>query len=167
MSTLATDHLADLVRKKHQILAQLCQVGKKQQQLVDGGSSQQLMQLLAAKQHLINGLQLVERHLRPFQAEDPDARVWRSPEVRQQCAQQADECRDLLAQVIQLEKQHETQMARRRDEVATQLQRSGAAQQATGAYRQHRIESPSRGVPLPAASIPDGAIAIDLSSEAR
>lgn len=137
MSLLATDQLAELIRKKHQILVQLREIGRRQQPLVDDASTNHLLQLLGAKQHLIHALQLVERHLRPFQAEDPEQRQWRSPAERSACAAQAEQCRTLLAEVMELERQQEARMSERRDQVAVQLQQAATAREAAGAYHQH------------------------------
>jgi hypothetical protein len=141
MPRIATDNLAELICKKHQLLIQLREVGHKQRQLEEN-NPQPLLQLLAAKQHLINGLQLVERHLRPFHDDDPDARAWRSLADRQRSADLADECGLLLKEVMQMERDQEQRILLRRNEVAAQLQHAGRVNQAADAYRQHRIDSP-------------------------
>ncbi len=138
MSPLATDNLAELIRKKHRILVQLREIARRQEDLVGELQASSLLQLLGAKQHLISALQMVERGLRPFQAEDPESRQWRSEQDRATCAVQSEACRELLAQVMDLEKQHEMRIAQRRDEVASQLQQASAAREAVDAYGQHR-----------------------------
>ncbi len=138
MNTLATDNLAELIRKKHQILTQLREIGLRQQKLVDESATVGLLQLLGAKQHLIGALQMVERNLRPFQAEDPEQRQWRTAAERAACAERAAECQQLLSDVMELERRQEARMVERRDQAAEQLQRAGAAHQAVGAYAQYR-----------------------------
>lgn len=137
MTTLATDNLAELIRKKHQILVQLRDIGLRQQKLVDASATTGLLQLLGAKQHLIGALQMVERNLRPFQAEEPEHRQWRSPADRTACAERAAACQQLLNEVMTLERDQEARMVERRDEVAQQLHRAGAAHQAVDAYARH------------------------------
>ncbi len=136
MSTLATDKLAELVRKKHQVLTQLREIGLRQQALVDQSDITHLLQLLGAKQHLIGALQTVERSLRPFQSDDPESRAWRSPADRAACAERANDCRRLLDEVMQLEREQEARMIERRDQVADRLHRAGTAHRAVGAYEQ-------------------------------
>ncbi len=143
MIRIATDNLTDLIRKKHQILVQLREIGRKQQQLTGESQAANLLQLLGAKQHLITALQMVERNLRPFQTEDPDTRQWRCPEDRQQCAEQSTACQKLLAEVVEIEKQQEIRMTQRRNEVAAKLQQAGAAREAANAYSLHAAQSPS------------------------
>jgi len=138
MNSLATDNLAALVRKKHQILVQLRDIGHRQAKLIDQSATASLLQLLGAKQHLITALQMVERHLRPFQGEDPEQRQWRSPADRAACAQQAAECQQLLGEVMALEREQEGRMQHRRDQVAAQLKQAGVAREAAGAYGRHR-----------------------------
>ncbi|QDU55327.1 hypothetical protein [Aeoliella mucimassa] len=142
MTSLATDNLAELIRKKQQVLLQLRDIGLKQQHAVDSADTSGLLQLLGAKQHLIAALQLVERHLRPFQAEDPEQRVWRSAQDRQACAKRAEECNQLLKEVMDLERQQELRMVEHRDRVAARLKQAGTAQRAVGAYAQQRSPQP-------------------------
>lgn len=161
MSRLATDNLAELICKKHQLLVQLREVGCKQGALVERGNSQSLLQLLSAKQHLINGLQLVERHLRPYHAEDPNDRLWRSQEDRQRCADLSDECRLLLAEVVEMERDQERRIQEHRNALAGQLQQAGKAQKVVDAYRQHRADPPPAQVPLSALGSTAGTTRLD------
>lgn len=137
MTKLPTDNLAELIRKKHQILVQLRDIGLRQQKLVEASATTGLLQLLGAKQHLIGALQMVERNLRPFQSDDPEQRQWRNPSDRAACAERANECQQLLSEVMELERSQEARMVQRRDEVAAQLHRAGAAHQAVDAYARH------------------------------
>ena len=141
MNQLSTDNLAELIRRKHQILMQLRDIGLRQEKLVDDSATTALLQLLGAKQHLIGALQMVERGLRPFQVEDPDDRHWRCDADRAACAERAEECRRLLGEVMKLERSQEAKMIERRNEVAEQLRRAGTANQAVGAYALHRGSS--------------------------
>lgn len=161
MNDLATDNLADLIRKKHQILVQLREIGRRQEKLAEEAATTALLQLLGAKQHLIAALQMVERSLRPFQAEDPDQRIWRSPADRADCAQRATECQQLLREIMDLERSQEARMIERRDQVAAQLKRAGAAHEAVGAYARHR--RPQQ--PYTAASTETLETRLDLTSE--
>lgn len=166
MARLATDNLADLISKKHQLLFQLRDIGRRQQQLVDG-NPHPLLQLLAAKQHLISGLQLVERHLRPFQSDDPEARVWRSAQERERTARLADECGDLLAEVMQQERDQERVILERRNQVAAQLRQVDRAHQAADAYRQHRADGPPAPPPLASFDSTRATLPLDSPASSR
>ena len=135
---LETEQLADLIRKKHQVLVQLREIGLRQADLVKGGEIASLLKLLASKQHLIVALQTLEGALKPFYAQNANARVWRSPADRAECAQQASECNAILEQIVVLEKQGAEQMDARRNEVAQQLQQAHAAAHVRNAYQAQR-----------------------------
>jgi flagellar biosynthesis/type III secretory pathway chaperone len=134
----ATEHLAELIRRKHQILVQLRDVGRRQADLVSSGEITALLKLLAGKQHLIVGLQDLERELKPFFAQHPDSRVWRSAADRARCAQMANECNALLEEVVALEKRGAEKMDARKNEVAEQLQQAHAATHVRNAYQAQR-----------------------------
>jgi flagellar biosynthesis/type III secretory pathway chaperone len=120
------------------VLVQLCDIGRRQQLIVEQGDTGTLLQLLSAKQTLISSLQQLERDMTPYRAEDPEARIWPSIEERAHCSQQADECNQLLEQIVALEKYSADQMTSRRNEVAAQLQHVYSAGQARDAYAAHR-----------------------------
>jgi hypothetical protein len=133
-----TETLTELIRKKHQVLARLRDVGRRQADFVNGGDVGALLALLGDKQQLISGLQALEQELSPFYAEDADRRVWSSPEQRAECARQAAECNRLLEEVVALEKESAEKLTTRRNQVAEQLQQAHAATQVRGAYEANR-----------------------------
>ena len=138
MTTLSTTNLADLIRRKHEVLVQLCELGRRQKEIVDRGETTMLLELLATKQKMISVLQQVERELAPFHAEDPDARVWPESDARARCAKQSAECNQLLEAIVVLERDSADRMTVRRDDVAAQLQHVYAAGQARDAYEAQR-----------------------------
>ena len=143
------------------MLEQLLAVGQRQSELINEGDLPTLLQLLSTKQRLILALRSTENELAPYQQEDPEARVWPSPESRAECAADAEVCNRLLPQVVALEKSHEEQMTTRRDEVSAQLQQAQSAQVASSAYQPHARHTPSitppKGVNL--------AASLDLTTE--
>ncbi len=134
MAVLETDLLSDLIQRKRSCLVQLRDMGGKQIELVREGNITDLLELLAAKQHVLIQLQQVERQLDRFRGEDPQKRHWRTPQERQECAGGLAECERLLAQIVVQEKQSEQELIRRRDEAAAQLAGVHTASQARGAY---------------------------------
>jgi flagellar biosynthesis/type III secretory pathway chaperone len=130
-----TARLADLIRKKREVLSQLLDVGQRQTDLINHGDTASLLKLLAAKQYLISNLQSLERELTPFYAEDPDHRTWDSPQDRARCAEQAAECNALLEAIVQLEKRGAEMMTARRNEVAQQLEQVHTAVHVRSAYQ--------------------------------
>ena len=133
-----TERLIELIAKKHHVLAQLRDVGRKQIDIVNGGDVAALLALLGAKQQLIARLQTLEQELAPYYAEDPDRRAWPSPQHRTECARQAAECNTLLEEIVAMEKLGAEKMTARRNDVAEQLQQVHAATQVRGAYEANR-----------------------------
>jgi len=129
-----TDLLADLIARKHKCLLGLREMGHRQMELVRQGEISGLLDLLSAKQKAMAELQRIERGLDPFRGQDADARRWRTPEARSQCARHLAQCEALLAEIVDQEKQSESELVRRRDEVAARLEGAHAASQARGAY---------------------------------
>lgn len=143
MPELATDTLTALVRQKLDCLNQLWRLSGQQNELIEGGDISQLLKVLAAKQRLLNNLQVTEQQLNPFRDDDPEQRTWRSQEDRQHCAAMIEACEQLLAKVMQHEQQCEGQLRHRRDEAAQRLQGAHVASQARDAYAQHPSSNPT------------------------
>jgi hypothetical protein len=134
MTVLESDVLSDLIGQKRRCLEHLSALGRKQFDLVRVGNMTDLLHVLAAKQQVLAEMQRVERGLDPFRNQDPEARVWSSPERRGQCAAEAADCERLLAQIIVREKESETALVRRRDEAAAQLEGTRSAKVARASY---------------------------------
>ena len=72
----ATEQLAALIDRKHGMLVQLREVGRRQMDLVASRDTASLIKLLAAKQSLITALQAVERRADALFGRRPERRVW-------------------------------------------------------------------------------------------
>jgi len=142
VNSLSTNNLADLIDKRHRCLLQLRDLGRKQTELIASGEMGPLLRVIAVKNQLIAALQTLEQELAPYHAEDPEQRVWPTTEARAKCAQQAETCRQMLDEVMTLERQNEQNMVERRDKVASQLQAAQAASTARGAYQAHQLATP-------------------------
>lgn len=135
MGAMETDNLAELVAGKRSCLTELRDLGRRQLELIESGDMTGLLSLLAVKQKSLARLQRIERALDPFRQQDPESRVWRTPEDRQRCAGQAQQCEALLGEIVAQEKHAEGVLVRRRDEAAQRLQGAHFAGQARGAYQ--------------------------------
>jgi flagellar biosynthesis/type III secretory pathway chaperone len=140
---LSTETLANLVAHKLQLLELLAKLSRAQMELIDGGDMTKLLAVLGAKQKLLSQLQQLDQALVPFRDEDPDQRVWPSPEARQECQAQATQIEALLREIMLLERQGEAEMVRRRDDTARRLEEVEYAGRAQSAYLD---------MPLPAAT---------------
>lgn len=129
-----TDILAELVSRKRVCLAQLHQLGQRQCELIAAGEVTGLLKVLGGKQRLLSDLQTLERALDPFREQDPEARVWRSPEARQKCAAEVTDCETFLSAILHQERNSETELRRRRDDAQQRLDSAHGASQVRGAY---------------------------------
>ena len=134
MSHADTDLLLRCVRRKHDCLVQLRELGAQQCSVVDGGEVGDLLRLLGAKQQLITHLQEIEQELLPFRQDDPDARVWRDPAERVACRRLLGTCEELFRAILEDERLAEETLRARRDESLRRLSASRAADAARGAY---------------------------------
>jgi hypothetical protein len=121
---------------------QLRDLGRKQSELISIGEMTSLLRLLSAKNQVIVAIQAIEQELNPYHAQNPEQRDWQSAQARADCAELAEKCRQLLAEVMLLERENEQQMTVRRDEVAGQLQAAQAASNARGAYQAQQMITP-------------------------
>jgi hypothetical protein len=129
-----THELLQLIARKRQILAQLCQQGQRQRDCIDRNELGELLHVLALKQQLIAALEETERELDPFRDQDPEQRSWRTPADRAQCARMLNDCETLLAESLRQERASEAVLRQRRDETASRLAMSHAAGEARQAY---------------------------------
>jgi hypothetical protein len=134
----STEQLAALIGRRHQLLVQLRDVGRRQLELVAERDTASLIKLLAVKQSMIATLQTIERDLLPFAADDPEKRVWRSSDQRSKCAEQAAECNAMLREIVNVEKMGVDQMTVHRNEIAEQLQQVHSAVDVRSAYQAQR-----------------------------
>ncbi len=134
MNISETDRLAELIDQKHSCLAELNEIGRRQLELVRGGEMTALLDVLAVKQRLIERLQNTERDLDPYRSQSPETRQWRSELDRKRCSQKIQDCEALFSQIMEQEKQGETELIQRRDEAAVRLDGAHRAGRARGAY---------------------------------
>jgi len=133
-SRIETDTLAELIAEKRDVLEKLRQLSRQQLDQVVANDLSKLMTVLAAKDALLKELQRVESGLHPFRSQDPESRLWRTTEARRRCQQTAERCESLLAEIVLLEKQSETELKRKRDDTAARLDGAHAALEARRAY---------------------------------
>ena len=134
MSHFDTDRLAELVSTKYELLIQIRDLGRLQNDFIDADDFSQLLKVLSAKQRLLNALHATEQELNPFRDQDPDSRIWRNISDRQRCADLVRRANLIFQEVVEQEKQSESQLLVRRDDVAARLHGAHSAAQARSAY---------------------------------
>ena len=134
MDRLETDILAELIAKKRELLLELRALTFRQAELVESGETSALMSILSGKQTLLSQVQRLEQGLDHFRGQDPEQREWRGEAERRRCRGQAEECEQLVNELMRIEKLCEASMIARRDALAGQLQSAGSAAAAREAY---------------------------------
>jgi flagellar biosynthesis/type III secretory pathway chaperone len=133
-NSLDTNTLTQLLAQKCELLVQLRQIVARQTEFINTSDLSQLLNLLAVKQRFIGKLQTIQRQLGPYRGQLPQERQWNSEDDRRRCAELADACQRLLAEVMEIEKHSESQLILRRDEAATRLHAVHFAIQTREAY---------------------------------
>ncbi len=121
-TTEYTENLLQCMQDRLGALTALRQLADSQADAATGGDVNVTLGILARKQTLLDQLSVIQQRLQPFFDDDPEARVWTSPERREACRQHAYEGSRLLQEIMQLEKTALDEMAGRREAVAAQLQ---------------------------------------------
>ncbi len=133
-SHTSTDRLAELLCLKLRVLEQVLTISQSQLDFVQRDEVDSLMELLAAKQVLLDQMRDLQTELTTFRTEDPDKRVWHSPQRREQTQRVAARCEAVLEEIMQLEKESERQLVVQRDAVAADLKAADRAEFARDAY---------------------------------
>jgi hypothetical protein len=135
MDRLDTDALAELVARKLRVVTQLRELTVRQPSLVEAGEMKSLLRVLASKQKLLEEVQRLDGRLEPFRRQDPEQRVWRSPDDRRRCREEAEQCHRLVEEIKVLESRDKDQLVRQRDSVSRELEQAHAAAAARTAYQ--------------------------------
>ncbi len=135
MTEQDTAQLAALIDNKFRCLVDLREMGVRQLEMIHGGQMTGLLKVLGAKQNLIQRLQRIERALDPYRHQDPESRPWGSQQQREKSARELEACEKLLAEIVDQEKQCQTELTLRRDQAAVQLREVHHADEVRGTYR--------------------------------
>ena len=168
MTDSSTNRLVELIDKRQRCLVALHELSTRQSGMIADGDMSALLRSFSVKNQWLVALQAVERDLAPFHQQNPEERVWASEAVRQQCAEKAATCNQLLRELMKLEKQNEQEMTQRRDRVAAQLQNVQSADAARNAYQtQQQVRRDTHHTPVPNLTEETHPSRLDLHSEAN
>jgi hypothetical protein len=131
---METDLLAQLIDAKQQVLRQLLDVSRRQQQIIAEKELTSLFSVLSAKQQILQVLQKIDQQLEPFRGDDPQQRQWRTESDRVRCREQAARCEAILKEILSLEKAAELSMVEQREQTATEIAAFQHHAQAERAY---------------------------------
>ena len=142
-SELSTDSLFELIESKLHLLTEMQAMSLAQADLVTQHDMTSLMTLLSRKQELMAALGNVQSNLARFQDQDPELRVWSSPNRRKDCKEMVARCDQLLQELIVMEDRSLNNMNLQRETVAAQLQQNIDACTIQNAYHSTDVEESS------------------------
>jgi uncharacterized short protein YbdD (DUF466 family) len=131
-----------LIREKREWLIRVHEFSQRQLQYVGEENLGALLELLAAKQRLLIEIESVDKQLTQYRAEDPEQRVWSSPEMRQQCRETVMQCDKLIREILETDEFAERQLTEKKEAAGRQLKQLDHSMRVQNAYRQQK-RSPS------------------------
>jgi hypothetical protein len=137
-ANMDTDRLIALIDAKHTVLSHLHDLAQRQFALASERDAAGLVSLLAAKQKLLDALSALEERLDPFREQDPQARLWKSPAERARCASVAENCRNLLDEIMALDQRGMKLLKDRQQATLATIHAAHDAAHARSAYVQEQ-----------------------------
>lgn len=129
-----TEKLFSLMEAKRTLLADLRTLAVEQGEAIDKQDISELLNLLGRKQGLMDRLLSLQQHLVPYQGDDPEQRVWSSPERRQACRDTKRTCDQWIQEILVMEQRAATNMTAQRDALAGQLLQVSDSMRLSRAY---------------------------------
>jgi len=140
------EKLFRLIQKKQERLEQLCDCSRNQLQYVDNGNIDALFELLGVKQKLLLDLEEIDRQISAYQWDDPEKRLWPSPEMRQKCQEAVETCRQLVRKALEHDQEAEKELIAKKNDAQIQLKQFDTQANIQRAYHRQQAESePQRG----------------------
>jgi hypothetical protein len=129
-----TDRLLTLMTVKLELVESLYALSASQQALLPGEDVSSLLGVIARRETLIDQLSQVQHQLQPYQVDDPERRVWCSPDRRDTCLKVVGKIEKLMKEVLRLDGQTLDAMCQQRDTIAAELRHGLDSNLAERAY---------------------------------
>lgn len=137
--------LSELITERKTILQQLLATSTQQIDAITLGRMSELMSLLGGKQAPLNRLNEISGLLREAEGEDPKSRLWDSPQTREKCRREQDECEQIHLELLAIEAECESSLLASRESLQQQVDRVDAAKQAATRYAHSDARSTAGG----------------------
>jgi len=132
--------LLQIVQAQIPLLEQILRLSEKQLNIVQLSNMELLIPLLAQKQKVYEMFEELRQQLKPYQNIEPQNRKWESEQERLDCEAAIQKSKELIAAILELERQCHAEMTRQRDDTKRQLQKIGASGKAATAYAKQDIK---------------------------
>jgi len=123
-----------LLQKQRDLYRELKSQSEQQDALIASGSTDQLLSLLAQRQHLIDGLGQVSSSLAPYRSRIAAIADQASGDLGEQMRAMVEEVRVLLESIIAADEKGKADLEAARDNVGGQIRQAAGAAAAAGAY---------------------------------
>ncbi|MCL2348896.1 MAG: hypothetical protein FWC50_11635 [Planctomycetaceae bacterium] len=127
-----------LIQKKQERLQQLHDCSRNQLQYVDDGNTDALFELLGVKQKLLLDLEEIDRQMEVYRLDDPEKRLWPSPEMRQRCREAVETCRRLVCETLENDQAAEKELIVKKNAAQKQLRQFDTKANIQLAYHRQR-----------------------------
>ena len=126
--------LVDCLEAERQWYESFAALSQRQMRIIEDGETAELLRVLARKQQVLEKIDQVEQTLAPLKGQWPTLRDELPAERRAGVERVIDQVRDVLAEVIELERQSERRLCQRKESTLQEIERSSRGQQAPNAY---------------------------------
>ena len=140
-----SEHLFQLMGQKLERLEQLHICSGNQMQYIDAEDMGAILEILAAKQRLLIEIEGIDRQIAQYHVDDPEDRVWPSPEMREQCRERISRCDRLVRETLEHDKLAEQCLTEKMNTAKQQLQQYTDTAHVQGAYRQQKSRPTPHG----------------------
>jgi flagellar biosynthesis/type III secretory pathway chaperone len=129
-----TEQLFSLFESKRMLLEDLRTIGVAQSDAISQQDISELLNLLGRKQGIMDRLIAIQKQMLDFQEDDPEARVWSSPERRRMCQETKRVCDQWIQEILVMEERAGQLMTAQRDAIAGQLLQAADSMRLARAY---------------------------------
>lgn len=117
-----TEALLHYMQQRFDIASAVKQLSEATATASRDGDANVTLGFISRKQGLLENLESVQQQLALYLNDDPETRVWSSPQRRQQCRQLSEQGTRILQETAQIEESAIQEMTTKRDAIAAQLQ---------------------------------------------
>ena len=140
-----SESLFQLVRQKLGYLEKLYDCSGSQLQYVEQENMEALLELLAHKQRLLIEIEGIDRQIKTYHVDDPEQRVWPSPQMREACREAIASCDDFARKTLGIDRIAERRLAEKKKAACEQLQQFENKARVQNAYQQQNKRSRTPG----------------------
>jgi len=142
-----SEHLFQLVGQKLERLEQLYAYSGNQRQYVETEDMEAILEILGAKQRLLIEIEGIDRRIAGYRVDDPEERVWPTPEMRAQCREKISQCDRLVRETLECDRIATERLTEKKSAAKQQLQQFVDTAHVQGVYRRQKARPETNAQP--------------------